>query len=129
MWFQNAIGKEKIQFMFHNELMIENIEIGSFSLERFSELKFHFYSNNIPKNYPEKWNKEGFNALSLLISFGDIIQLDVTGSRIGFFCSPIINSFKEYSEITIKHGDLDIYCRARFLTIEGITPYMDERWD
>lgn len=85
MWFQNAIGKEKIQFMFHNELMIENIEIGSFSLERFSELKFHFYSNNIPKNYPEKWNKEGFNALSLLISFGDVIQLDVTGSRIGFF--------------------------------------------
>lgn len=129
MWFQNAIGKEKIKFMFDNELSIQRIEVDSFSLERFSDLKFHFFCNEIPKKYPEKWNETGFNALSLIITFGDVIQLNVIGSRVGFFCSPIINSLNDYSEITIKNSDLDFYCRSRFLTIESITPYIDERWD
>lgn len=129
MWFQNAIGKEKIKFMFDNELSIQRIEVDSFSLERFSDLKFHFFCNEIPKKYPKKWNETGFNALSLIITFGDVIQLNVIGSRVGFFCSPIINSLSDYSEITIKNSDLDFYCRSRFLTIESITPYIDERWD
>ena len=129
MWFENAIGKEKIQFMFNNELNIENIEVDNFSLERFSDLKIRFYCKNIPKKHPEKWSKEGFNALSLVVTFGDVIQFDFTGSRVGLFCSPIIKSQKEHSEITIKHKDFDLYCKARFLTIEGVTPYIDERWD
>ncbi|MCE0826914.1 immunity 50 family protein [Buttiauxella sp. A2-C2_NF] len=129
MWFQHAIGKEKIQFMFDNELSVQHIEINSFCLERFSDLKFHFCCKNIPKKHPEKWDKERFNALSLVVTFGDIIEFDITGSRVGFFCSPIINSFKDYSEIKLKCNELSLYCRAKFLTIEGITPYIDERWD
>ncbi|WP_129543896.1 MULTISPECIES: Imm50 family immunity protein [Serratia] len=129
MWFENAIGKEKIKFMFNNELNINDVEVDNFSLERFSDLKFRFYCKDIPKKYPEKWNEEGFNALSLVVTFGDVIKLDVTGSRVGFFCTPIISSLKEFSEITIKHHDLDFYCKAKFLTIESITPYIDERWD
>ncbi|QGU89712.1 hypothetical protein GN242_13065 [Erwinia sorbitola] len=129
MWFQSALGKEKIQFMFNNELSIESVEINSFSLERFSDLKFNFYCKGMPKKYPEKWNGEGFNALSLVITFGGLIQLNIIGSRVGFFCSPIINSLKDYSEIRIKNNELDLYCKSKFLTIEGVTPYIDERWD
>lgn len=129
MWFRNALGKEKIQFMFNNELSIQSVEISSFSLERFSDLKFNFYCKEIPSKYPGKWSKEGFNALSLVVTFGDVIQLDITGSRVGFFCSPIINSLKDYSEIKIKHNDLNLYCKSKFLTIEGVAPYIDERWD
>ncbi len=129
MWFKNAIGKEKIQFMFDNELNIQNIEISSFSLERFSDLKIHFFCKEIPKKHPEKWKKDGFNALSLVINFGDVIHLNATGSRIGFSCSPEINSFENYSEIKIKNNELDFYCKSNFLTIESITPYIDERWD
>ncbi|WP_210449909.1 Imm50 family immunity protein [Pantoea ananatis] len=129
MWFKNAIGKEKIQFMFDNELNIQNIEISSFSLERFSDLKIHFFCKEIPKKHPEKWKKCGFNAFSLVINFGDVIHLNATGSRIGFSCSPEINSFENYSEIKIKNNELDFYCKSKFLTIESITPYIDERWD
>lgn len=129
MWFQNALGKEKIQFMFNNELDMQSIELYSFSMERFSDLKFNFVCKNIPKKYPEKWNKDHFNALSLIITFGDIIQLDVTGTKICFYCSPIITSSLDCSEIKIEHEDLKLYCRSKFLTIEEINPYLDERWD
>lgn len=129
MWFENAIGKEKIKFMFNNNFNIKNIEVNNFSLEHFSDLKIRFYCNDIPKKYPIKWNEEGFNAMSLVVTFGDVIQFNVTGSRVGFLCSPIINSLKEFSEITIKHHGFYFYCKARFLTIESITPYVDERWD
>ncbi|EDT1662088.1 hypothetical protein CUB49_003420, partial [Salmonella enterica subsp. enterica serovar Cerro] len=101
----------------------------SFSMERFSDLKFNFVCKNIPKKYPEKWNKDHFNALSLIITFGDIIQLDVTGTKICFYCSPIITSSLDCSEIKIEHDDLKLYCRSKFLTIEEINPYLDERWD
>ncbi|ACZ76164.1 conserved hypothetical protein [Dickeya parazeae Ech586] len=129
MWFEHAIGKEKIKFMFDNELSIQRIEVNSFSLERFSDLKLHFFCNEIPRKYPVKWRGEGFNALSVVVVFGDVTQLNIVGSRVGFFCSPLINSSNGYSEITIKNSDLDFYCRSRFLTIESITPYIDDRWD
>lgn len=129
MWFKNAIGKEKIQFIFGNELHIKNIEISIFSLERFSDLKIHFFCKEILEKHPEKWKKDGFTALSLMINFGDVIHLNATGSGIGFFCSPEINSFENLSEIKIKNNELDFYCKSKFLTIESITPYIDERWD
>ncbi|MFO6296775.1 Imm50 family immunity protein [Rahnella selenatireducens] len=129
MWFQNAIGKEKIEFMFNNEFNIQPIEINFFSLGRFSDLNFHFCCKNLPKKHPEKWDKKRFNALNLVVTFGDVIKLDISGSRVGFFCSPTIVSLKDYSEIKIKCDDLNLHCKSKFLTIEEITPYLDERWD
>ena len=129
MWFQNAIGKEKIQFMFNNELETHNIEIISFSMGHFSDLKFNFFLNQAPKKHPEKWKKEQFNTLSLIITFSEIIQFDSSGSKVGFFCSPIITSSKDYSEIRIEHNDLKLSCKSRFLSIDTILPYLDERWD
>ncbi|MGP0870012.1 hypothetical protein [Serratia marcescens] len=61
-----------------------------------------------------KWNEEGFNVMSLVVTFGDVIQLNVTGTRVGFLCLPIINSLKESSEITMKHHGFYLYCKAIF---------------
>lgn len=47
----------------------------------------------------------------------------------GFVCSPVIISTGNYSEISIKDEKLNFHCQSNFLTIEGITPYLDERWD
>jgi len=129
MWFQNALGKEKIQFMFNNELDIQVVEIHGFSMENFSDLKFNFICKKIPKKYPEKWNKDIFNALNFDITFENITQLDITGSRIGFFCSPIIKSSPNLAEIKVEHNSFKLYCSSDFLTIGEIVPYLDERWD
>ncbi|WP_276643853.1 Imm50 family immunity protein [Siccibacter turicensis] len=129
MWFKNAIGKEKIDNMFKGKLDIHDVEIGSFSMERFSDLEMHFYCRNLPDNYPAKWESENFNAISIIITFGDILQFNVNGSRVGFFCNPAIDSYENHSEITIKSDLLNLYCKSKFLTIESVRPYIDERWD
>ncbi|WP_144815950.1 MULTISPECIES: Imm50 family immunity protein [Enterobacteriaceae] len=129
MWFDNALGKEKIEFMFGGELSLQSVEVSSFSFERFSDVTFQFYSRNIPSSYPEKWSKSKFNALSVVITFGGIIELDVKGNGIGFICSPEISSSESHSEIKICSNQLYINCKSKFLTIESITPYLDERWD
>lgn len=129
MWYKNAIGKEKIQFMFNNEFDFELFELYSISLEKNSELKCNLKCKGIPKTYPKKWDKLEFNALSLEITFNEIIQLNMSGTKIGFFCLPIMNSLIDYSEITIKHKEFQLYCKSKFLTIEDISPYIDIRWD
>lgn len=129
MWFDKAIGKEKIKFMFGDELSLESIELDGFSFERFSDVSFRFCSKNVPSHYPNKWKENEFNALSVIITFGDIVEFNVKGMRIGFVCSPEIISEENYSEIKICNGQLNLYCKAKFLTIESITPYLDERWD
>lgn len=129
MWFNNALGKEKITFMFGGELSLQSVEVSSFSFERFSDVTFQFHSRNIPSSYPEKWNESEFNALSVIITFGGIIELDVKGKGIGFICSPEISSGESYSEIKICSNQLNINCKSRFLTIVSITPYLDERWE
>ncbi|MGE9548730.1 Imm50 family immunity protein [Snodgrassella sp. CS2] len=129
MWYKNAIGKEKIQFMFNNEFDIELFELYSISLEKNSELKCNLICKGIPKNHPKKWDKLEFNALILKIIFNEIIQMNISGTKIGFFCLPKINSSIDYSEITIKYGKFQLYCKSKFLTIDNITPYIDIRWD
>ena len=129
MWFDNALGKEKIKFMFGGELSLQSVEVNSFSFERFSDVTFQFYSRNIPSSCPEKWSKSEFNALSVVITFGGIIELDVKGNGIGFICSPGIFSSETHSRIKICSNQLKINCKAKFLTIESITPYLDERWE
>jgi len=129
MWFDNALGKEKIKFIFGGELSLQSVEVSSFSFERFSDVTFQFYSRNIPSSYPEKWSKSKFNTLSVVITFGGVIELDVKGKGIGFICSPEISSSENHSEIKICSNQLYINCKSKFLTIESITPYLDERWE
>lgn len=42
MWFDNAIGKEKINFMFDGELSMELVEFDGFTFERFSDISCRF---------------------------------------------------------------------------------------
>lgn len=64
-----------------------------------------------------------------MLTFGDVVELDVKGMKVGFVCSPVIISTENYSKISITDEKLNFHCQSNFLTIEGITPYLDERWD
>lgn len=46
-----------------------------------------------------------------------------------FVCNPKIESSPHAASISIESEEMNIYCESEFLTIEGITPYIDERWD
>lgn len=129
MWFEYAIGNEKIRFMFDNEFSLDSIQLDSFRLHYYSTLQLHFLCKNMPDIYPEKWKKEKINAISLILNLGDILYLEVKGKEVGFICSPDIVTGKEKSSIKIINNDFHLQCESKFLTIESITPYIDERWD
>ena len=129
MWFENAMGNEKIKFMFNNEFSMDSIQLESFKLHYHFTLQLHFLCKLIPGVFPEKWKKEKFNAISLTLSLGDILSFEVKGNEVGFICSLDVITSKEKSSINIVNNDFHLQCESRFLTIEGITPYIDERWD
>jgi hypothetical protein len=129
MWFSNAIRNEQIKYMFNNEFDISNVEFISYIFHHKSSLQLCFICKNIPHVHPEKWDGTGFNAMSLVLSLSNISSFESKGNEVGFICSPEINSTHGSSSIEILNKDFYLLCKADFLTIDGITPYIDERWD
>ncbi|MCE1975604.1 immunity 50 family protein [Enterobacter roggenkampii] len=108
---------------------MELVEFDGFTFERFSDISCRFFTRKIPSCYPKKWEESEFNTLCIVLTFGDVVELDVKGMKVGFVCSPEIISTENYSKISITDEKLNFHCQSNFLTIEGITPYLDERWD
>ncbi|WP_338803683.1 Imm50 family immunity protein [Xenorhabdus griffiniae] len=129
MWFKNAIRNEQIKYMFNNEFDISEVEFISYTFHRHSSLQLCFICKKIPSVYPEKWNKKGFNAMSLVLSMSNINSFESKGNKVNFICSPQISSTDSSTSIEIINEDFYLLCNADFLTIDGITPYIDERWD
>lgn len=128
MWFDHASGKEKIKFMFNNELSVDEIEFKNF-LFNGDLVRFQFVIKKIPKVYPKKWDAENFNAISLVFSFVNINKFEFHGRKANFFCSPTFFSVTGRSVIEFKSEDFYLYCDAEFISIDGVSPYIDERWD
>lgn len=129
MWFENAIGKEQIKFMFNGEFSLVDVQLENIFLHEMTSLQLQFLCKNIPKSIPEKWRGKGFNSISLVFSVGEIISLDIRGNKVGFICTPEIRSFPGKTILCIESNNLKINCEARFLIIDGFTPGIDERWD
>ncbi|WP_342323172.1 Imm50 family immunity protein [Kosakonia sp. BYX6] len=130
MWFDTAHGKEKIKFMFNNELALDNIEFESFQFYDQSKVRLCFNSRNIPSRVPEKWKINNFNGLSITLSFIGLIQFDMVGSRIGFECSPIIENTGDviFAKIEDERKNFRLSLSAEVMVIDSIEPYLDQRW-
>lgn len=129
MWFSHALHKEKIIHMFGDVFEIKGIELSGFYFHSTSSIRFLFKIKGIPENHPKKWAGSNYNAMSLVLVFDGIKKFKANGCKINFTCSPEINSCIGVSSINISNDDFNISCESEFLTIEGITPYIDERWD
>lgn len=101
MWFEHAIFKEKIKFMFNNELSIENVELDTVLYYSISMLRVRLNSRVLPAITPEKWEKVKFNSLSITLEFGNVSQFECKGGDIGFECCPIIQATKEKTILKI----------------------------
>ncbi|ANE76691.1 Imm50 family immunity protein [Dickeya solani] len=128
MWFEHALGKEKIQFMFGNEFSLLDLELISFSFN-VSSLYLSFSCRNIPEKYPKKWDGDGFNSLLLSITLSDVVYFESKGANVMFTSTPIIKTDKEFSILEINNPKLYFYCKSKFLTVNDIKPYIDDRWD
>ncbi|WP_323840658.1 Imm50 family immunity protein [Photorhabdus africana] len=128
MWFDNAIHKEKIKFMFNNELSIDDVEFENFIYHDFSILRIQLRGKKLPVTVPKKWSKNIYNSLSIILTLGNVSTLNVNGGKVGFECTPIIKSTREETTLTIENKDFYLHCVAGFMTIDDITPYLDQRW-
>lgn len=128
MWFENAIDKEQIRYLFADDFLINELLLDMVIFEG-RHLKFMFSCKEIPKVYPVKWKRSDFNALELEITMHDILSFESKGVCSSITCSPKITTEKDFSIIQIEHPDLYIYCKAKHLLIGKIKPYMDDRWD
>ncbi|MDX6040034.1 Imm50 family immunity protein [Scandinavium lactucae] len=129
MWFEHAIFKEKLKFMFNNELSIEHVELDTVLYYSISMLRVRLNSRVLPAITPEKWRGINYNSLSITLEFGNVKQFECKGGDIGFECCPIITPTKEKTTLQIMKGNFILYCEADFMTIKDIIPFIDTRFD
>ncbi|PNK97938.1 hypothetical protein CEQ28_010235 [Hafnia alvei] len=128
MWFENAHGKEKIAYMFNNELSLSEIELDKFIFHDISRLTLGFNIKNLPSLTPEKWKKNKFNTLALTLTFTEVSTLKFDGQKIGFECTPVIDAIENNTRLIINNKNLNFLCIAKFMFIDSIVPYLDNRW-
>ncbi|QGU86899.1 Imm50 family immunity protein [Erwinia sorbitola] len=129
MWFDFAHGKEKINFMFNNELYLDGCEFENFLFYDLSKIRICFNTKNIPNKTPEKWREVAFNSLSITLILVGVNKLNVQGERLGFICSPVIEKIDDEIIFSIDNEDkFHFSCAAELIVIDSIEPYLDQRW-
>lgn len=121
MWFNSAIGSDKVKFMFDNELILSDMILVDFFIERQTDLKLKFICRRLPAKIPKKWVVSNVSSFFLVVKFGDVFESEIIGRKYDFTCSPSIISAKDRSEIIINSGEFKLHCVSKFLTIESIT--------
>ena len=129
MWFDFAHGKEKVKFMFNNELSLNESEFENFLFYDNSKIRMCFNTKHIPKKTPEKWSGLEFNGLSITLILVGINKLSLQGGRVGLTCSPVIERVggEIIFSITGENG-FHLLCAAEIIVIDSIEPYLDQRW-
>ena len=102
MWFDNAHGKEKITYIFNNELSLSEIELDKLIFHDISRLTLGFNIKNLPSLIPEKWEKNKLNTLALTLTFTEVSTIKLDGKKIGFECTPIIDAIE--NKTTLKEA-------------------------
>ena len=118
-WYEYIFFKEKLKYLFDNELSPDNLYIDSFNIyERVAVI--NFITMNIPQKYPKKWKSESFNAIIFRLTFSDLTNFSIQGNdffnKIGRLDTKIIDNKKtliftsenlyiELSALNIMFGD------------------------
>lgn len=128
MWFDYAHSKEKISFMFDNELSLDGAEFHSFIYHDISKLSLRFNTKIIPKKFPKKWAENEFNSISILLTFTEVLSLKVDLNNINFVCTPSVKLIDNSVLFSIENEESSFICLANFMFIDEIAPHFDQRW-
>ena len=127
MWFNYAQGKEKVNFMFNNELRLNGVEFHSFTYHDISKLSLRFNTKIIPEIFPEKWAVNKFNSISISLVFTEVRMLKVNLNNINFICTPDIQMIGNSIQLSIEAEQNSFICLANFMFIDEIMPHFDHR--
>ncbi|MFO6296032.1 Imm50 family immunity protein [Rahnella selenatireducens] len=127
MWFDHAQGKEKINFMFDNELHLNDVEFHSFTYHDISKLSLRFNTKMIPDIFPRKWTVNQFNSISISLIFTEVQIIKVNLNNINFICTPNIEMINNSIQLSIEAEENSFMCLANFMFIDEIMPHLDHR--
>ncbi|MEH5215559.1 Imm50 family immunity protein [Escherichia marmotae] len=127
MWFDYAQGKEKVNFMFNNELHLNGVEFHSFTYHDISKLSLRFNTKMIPEIFPKKWTVNKFNSISISLLFTEVRALKIDLNNINFICTPNIEVIDNSIQLSIEHEQNSFICLANFMFIDEIMPHLDHR--
>lgn len=129
MWLDHLQGREKIKFMFNDELSLDDSEFENLLFYDLSKVRLCFKVKNIPKKTPEKWKQIKFNGISITLELIAINNLILNGNRVGFMCSPLIHQENNKFIFTITNKEEFFFsCTTDVIFIDSIYPYWDQRW-
>ncbi|EEX51410.1 hypothetical protein HMPREF0621_0214 [Pasteurella dagmatis ATCC 43325] len=121
-WFEKAIGKEKIIYMFNGNIDVNEIYLHKILFYDYT-LTIFFHILNIPQEFPKKWNDNDFNAISMQLSFSDVNYFNVHGknlfNKIGKLNISVDNNIVK---MNFAGDDVNIICESDFYFIDNITP-------
>ncbi|WP_374046923.1 Imm50 family immunity protein [Pseudomonas sichuanensis] len=129
MWLKHSLNKVKVDHMFGGVLNMEGAELVGFKFHDSSSVYFSFLIKGIPDKCPDKWKGQGYNAMSVTLNFGGVKKFRSNLVRVNFCCTPKINSSPGSASISIEELDASICCESEYVSVEGVTPYIDIRWN
>ena len=126
---QRLVNKKMLEGMFGDTFNISLSEFKSMTVCDISTVIFSFITNGIPQKVPEKWSREKYNAISFCLKLSCVKELCLKGAKTEFFSIPKLYEDEEDVFFEINEDFFNVFCKAEFLYITEITPYLDERWD
>jgi len=129
IWYEHITNKIMLDKLFEQEILdLNNAELHSINIQN-QDIKISFITNTIPKKYPKKWDKKKFNALSINLRFSLVTYLESNALSLKNISNPTITTSKEKSTLELKNKEFLLKVESKFLTLDGIIPYEDKRWD
>jgi len=123
MWFDNAYGKEKIKFIFNDELSLDDSILELILYQNPCLLSIRFRVDKIPSSIPKKWQERKFDFIDINIDFHSVRKFECGGSRIGFRCIPNFKWNNDKPILSIQNENFSLYCSADSMFIGEITPF------
>lgn len=110
------------------ELSTENIELMSILLHDGPAVNLTCNYLSLPKTHPKKWKERGCNAIRYTLSQSVDIDVKVLKWIPGMVCNLTIERLNDYIFLNAYEKNEHIMsCSSRFLTLERIEGYTDER--
>ncbi len=128
MWPSLITNKKMIESMFPEGLDLNLPEPTNISIAS-NDIKISFNLRDIPKVYPKKWDDEYFNAIHLVLEFGDVVEFLSSGSGFDWLNTLELKSDNGHILIEMAVGSFKLKLASNFLTVRSVQPYDDTRWE
>jgi len=117
-----------LEMMTGGELATENVELSSILLFDGPSVNLKFNVLSLPKKHPDKWKKMGCNAYTYILSQSVDIDINILKWKSRINCALVLKKTESGVRLQVlEDGKPFFECSSRFLVLDRIEGYIDER--